>query len=66
MGLLTGDYGHEDRYVGGAAAQNGKYDPDKHVAAQIKDSDNKNKSKGSGKAASAAKGVNGILNWLSR
>jgi hypothetical protein len=46
MGILTGDYGHEERYVGGAAANNGKYNPDKHVAAQIKDSEEKNKGKG--------------------
>jgi hypothetical protein len=46
MGILTGDYGHEERYVGGAAANNGKYDPDKHVAAQIKDSEKKGKSGG--------------------
>lgn len=41
MGILTGDYGHEDRYVNGAAAQNGRYNTTKHVAAQCKDSDNK-------------------------
>ena len=64
MGILTGDYGHEDRYVNGAAAQGGRYSTTKHVAAQCRDSDAKN-SKPS-KAASAAKGLGKALDWLGR
>jgi hypothetical protein len=66
--LFTGDYGHEDRYVNGAAAQNGRYSPDKLVAAQIKDSDDRNQSRGNAKSAAsgAVKGVSGFLDWLAK
>lgn len=65
MGIWTGDYGHEHRYVNGAAAQNGRYSTTKHVAAQCKDSDAKHSRRESRKQA-ASGAVGGFFDWLAR
>lgn len=68
MGIWTGDYGHEHRYVGGAHAQSGRYSSTRHVAAICRDSDEKNARSTSRKetASKAASGIGAVFNWLAR
>lgn len=63
--FFTGDYGHEARYVEGAAAQNGHYSPRKHVERQCRDSDDRNHTRESRNQA-VKSGVSGFLDWLAR
>jgi hypothetical protein len=68
MGFWTGDYGRADQYVNGAAAQNGHYSVDTHVARQCQDSDNKNQRKDRVTSAvhDAVQKTSGLLDWLSK
>lgn len=50
MGLFSGKNENEEKYLNSASVANGKYNPDKHVAAQCKDSKGKGKSGGSSKS----------------
>lgn len=63
--FFTGDYGHEARYVEGAAAQNGHYSPSKHVERQCRDSDDRNHTRESRNQAVSSV-VSGFLDWLAR
>jgi hypothetical protein len=62
MGWFSSKNKNEEQYLNSASVANGKYNPDKHVAAQCKDS-----SKGKGKSG-ASKGGRALraTDWLGR
>lgn len=61
MGWFSSKNENEEQYLNSASVANGKYNPDKHVAAQFKDS------KGKGKSSSS-KGSRALraTDWLGR
>lgn len=63
MGWFSSKNEHEEQYLNSASVANGKYNPDKHVAAQCKDgSKSKGKSGSSSKSSRALKATD----WLGR
>lgn len=58
---------HEDRYLNGAAVQHGgRYDADKHVRAQCRDSDESDEPGSVSKVAAVLGGISGLLDRLAR
>lgn len=62
MGWFSSKNEQEEQYLNSASVAHGKYNPDKHVAAQCKDSNSKGKSSGSSKSSRALK----VTDWLGR